>query len=654
MGYRWFVIVSLAFVVSVLNASAQAQQEQPIFRSGVDLIEIDVTVIDRDGFPVEDLVATEFSVEVDGDMRRVVQAQYISLRPPEIDDPSMALETQQFFYSSNAAESRGRIIVIAVDTESILFGEGRHVMQAASEFVSNLNPRDRVKLIGLPPPGVEIDFSSNHERVREALEGMSGLGQRPQIDLNIGIWEADQIVEWRNDRILDEVILRECGGGTELNASCAFRVREETNFMVQDMKANMFAARRALEDVLLSLREMDGPKSVVWISGGLPVGRNADALRDIEELASASRSTLYVMMVDGPLIDMSQQTSSASSRDDRRLMEGGLFAVAAFSRGELFRVHENARPLFDRLEQQLSGYYLLGVEAGPTDRDEERRRISVKASRDGARVRARREVTFESPSQEDTMSVDEHIARMLRSPVSTTELPLKVATYKYLNPDISQSRILVAAEIGGSVDLASDLTIGYFVSNLEGRIVSSRRHQVAPTLTQTSVGPVLEYSLPIVVAPGSYSLRLAVVDGLGGKASVEHPLHVGGFADGPLTFGDLMVADRPESSGGLLPSVEPRVSSGILAMYTEIYAQSSEVFENTRVYVDVADSVSGQAKAYATAALRGPSDGLRRSVSADVSVNHLPPGQYVARARVVHDSVEVARLFRPFHITQLP
>ena len=100
MGYRWFVIVSLAFVVSVLKASPQAQQEQPIFRSGVDLIEIDVTVIDRDGFPIEDLVATEFSVEVDGDMRRVVQAQYISLRPPEIDDPLMALETQQFFHFS--------------------------------------------------------------------------------------------------------------------------------------------------------------------------------------------------------------------------------------------------------------------------------------------------------------------------------------------------------------------------------------------------------------------------------------------------------------------------------------------------------------------------------------------------------------------------
>ncbi len=50
----------------------------PVFRSGVEVMEVDVTVVDGKGMPVRDLRAPEFTVTVDGQPRRVVSAEFIS------------------------------------------------------------------------------------------------------------------------------------------------------------------------------------------------------------------------------------------------------------------------------------------------------------------------------------------------------------------------------------------------------------------------------------------------------------------------------------------------------------------------------------------------------------------------------------------------
>jgi len=97
------------------------------------------------------------------------------------------------------------------------------------------------------------------------------------------------------------------------------------------------------------------------------LGREQAFLAEIEELAAASRTTVYALKVDAPQIDTSEQTSPPSPQEDDRMREAGLQAVTAIARGELMRAHYNPGPIFERLERELSGYYLLGVEARPED-----------------------------------------------------------------------------------------------------------------------------------------------------------------------------------------------------------------------------------------------------------------------------------------------
>lgn len=51
-------------------ATGQAPPASPLFRSGVDVLTVDVTALDGNGRQVTHLIAADFTVEVDGDARQ--------------------------------------------------------------------------------------------------------------------------------------------------------------------------------------------------------------------------------------------------------------------------------------------------------------------------------------------------------------------------------------------------------------------------------------------------------------------------------------------------------------------------------------------------------------------------------------------------------
>ena len=642
------------FVVAVSVAlAAQTAQQRPTFRSGIDLIEVDVSVIDGDSVPITDLQPTDFSVTVDGEPRRVLQAHFDLLAKPERDAGRPAPAAEDIFYTSNTDAERGRLVVIAVDEESILFGEGRHVMKAAGEFVGSLGPGDRLALVAVPQPGVYVDFTTDHDHVSRLLTGLSGRGRRRVGNLNIGVFEAFQIAGHSDQRTLEEVFARVCEAGDQV-LGCREQIVSESEQIVQKSRFHTDNMRRGLEEILEALRDVDGPKVLLWISGGHVVDGAGLTLRSIEDLVVDARTTLYVMMVDEPLAgDITQASSPPSPRQDRRMKEEGLHLAAAMSRGTVFRAHFNPGPIFDRLEREMSGYYLLGVESRPTDPDKDRRKIAVSVRREGARVRARREISF-APEDPDR-TVDERLWTMLRSPVATKDLPLRVATYAYQEAESAPVRVLVAAEIDAPAGILSELTLGFMLRDPDGKVVSRGQKLITPRVDPAPFGPVFATTFSMTVEPGTYSLRLGVVDSAGRHGSVEHPVHAEPLSRGPLAVGDLMVADQASSPpGARLAPVEARVSSGRLFAYTELLADSAALWQDLDVYVDVADDATGPGRAGATMTMQETKDPLRRVVAADLTVAHLPPGPYVARLLVMQDSVELARLHRPFQITVVP
>ena len=691
MGRAGLVTV-LAAVAAVVPTAAPARtgepaQEQPPFRSGVDVVEIDVTVTARRGRqPVTDLGASDFRVRIGGRPRRVAQARLVSpatTRPPRASRAAPP-PGPEVLYTSNAALGRGggRLIVLVVDPESIPFGVGRSLLRTAGAFVTRLHPEDQVALIEVPGPSVLVAPTEDHGRVGREVARLGGLGEPRSRILcaptggRVALFEAFRIAVYGQEDALREAVRRIfffLDGRVACPAidpeALKQRVEFEAARIVQESRVRTRQAVRGIESLLRSLRGTERHKTLVWVSGGLASDTDATLVRGIEEEAAASRANLVALMVPEPDIDIEGRGQNPRPpylrNQDRLLLEQGLSAAADATGGEFYRALGNGRGLFERIEAQLAGHYRLAVEVGPGERVD-RSRVDVAVARRDAQARVRHAAAASrgdrdvapggaaaSPAGVAGRSADERLIAMLRSPAAESWLPLRVSTYAY--PDGGgRARVAVTAEVGGGGVDGSEVTLGYALLDSWGAVVSSGRQRVVGTAAGRRDDGRYAYRFPVTSAPGRYALRVAAVDGRGRGGSVEHPLRVGlALSDAPLALGALEVSDPAGRTEGRAADGDgPVVSSGELAVALDVHAESAWVFGRIRVAVEVARDRTSPALVRAEAPLRGRDDAPRRSAAVRLPVGELLAGSYVARVRLLRGTDVAAKIERRFRIAE--
>ena len=645
-------VSALALTSFLVASPLVALAQQPIFRGGVEVIEVDASVIDDRGHPVADLHGPEFAVTVDGKPRKVVSAEFISLRSAEAKFRNADPPTADSAFSSNASSVPGRLIVIAVDRDSISFGEGRGATRAAGKFLDKLKPSDKVAVITVPHTGPTAGFTSNHKLIRDELDRAIGVAHRPRGSFNMGVYEAISIYQHSDSRTEAIVINRFCGmlrGMAEVE--CESQVRSQASQIAEEIRERVDNSIRALRAVLESLREVEGPKSLVWISEGLVMdGASAD-LADIGRMAVAARTTVNVILLDAPLADVVEAETSPSRREDRELETRGLEMLAGMTRGALYRVSVNAEYVFDRMEDELSAYYLLGVESLASDKDGKRHPINVSVGRRGVTVRARREFQGAPDAPAKAETVDDRLRRALASPFAITDLPIRLTTYAYQDSNSSKVRLVVATEIERSSDISPDMGVGIVLIDGDGKTVASSLQQATLASGDGARGPVLEHLAAMTVDPGTYTLKLAAIDGRGRRGSIEHPVNAWQMSGVPFAVSDLVVADMPpKAADGLRPTVEARLITGQLAAYMELYSNQPNYFGTVQARVEVAKDSSGPVLASAIGQLEPGKDARNSSVSALVPLGALPPGEYVAHAIIRRGDQKIGELTRPFQI----
>src|SRR5918994_514334 len=182
-------LLAFALAVTAGTALLSAQQAEapvqgPTFRTGVDVIAVDVAVVDAKGVPVENLRAPEFIVKIDGQPRRVVTAEHFKIDVEaarrEAADPFETL------YTTNLKPPNGRQIVIAVDQGNIRFGSARPLLATAAKFLDRLSPADRVAFVAFPEPGVQVAFTNDHLKLRRGMERVVGQQSAFASRFNIG------------------------------------------------------------------------------------------------------------------------------------------------------------------------------------------------------------------------------------------------------------------------------------------------------------------------------------------------------------------------------------------------------------------------------------------------------------------------------------
>ncbi len=626
----------------------QPPPKGPTFRTGVELVTVDVGVSDERGRPVSDLLAPDFVVKIDGEVRRVVSAEHVRIDVEAAKKQAKEEAETETFFTSNLTAPNGRMIVIAVDQSNIRPGAARPLLASASKFLDRLSPADRIAFIAFPQPGVAVDFTTDHAKVRHAMGRVTGVQSRHRGRFNIGIWEAKAIVDNHDEITRRTVVMRECAmmQGADLER-CERDVELEAGDMITAQRLDTSMALRGLQDLLTDLAFIEGAKNLILLSEGLILDGMGGELDEIVRMAALGRVSINVLLMDVPRFEVTQSQLPPSAGEDRELQVQGLENLAGLSRGALFRVIGTGDAIFDRLASEMSAYYLLGVEQAPRDRDGKRHRIDVEVRRRNVTVRSRRAFVLSNAVGPGSTAQD-RLLNALKTPFAVSEVPVRLTSYSYQDTNNQKVRVVLAADIGQTGASAAEYTIGFVLIDDQGNVASSSQEKRRLEPIEGKSNAPLGFIAALVVDPGNYHVRFGVVDEEGRRGSVIRDVRAWKTAGEEFAVGDLMIGNVPSSSQPMRPQVEPRVSDGQLAAYVELYAAAPSGFDATAVAVEIADDEGGAALTEGMAHIVPSSDGDSRIAQAVVTASMLPPGRYVARASITRGGKPAGVLVRPF------
>jgi VWFA-related protein len=646
-------ICAAAVAFAVPSGMARAQQPAtPKFQAGVEIVPIDVTVVDGSGRPVQNLGSTDFTVRIDGQPRRVVSAEFVSL-------PGTASETAATAppdgFSSNERATAGRLILIVVDQPNIPFTEMRPLQDAAFGFIDRLSASDRTALIGFGTGAPSVSFTADHERLKQALARMPGQsaadGSRRPFPMGLSTALA---IERGDSRALAQIRARDCTSEHLPPDVCESQIRAKTATMVLSARLEGDATVRSLSELLTNLKVIDAPKTLILISGGFFVDQSSgdtSRLEALGPLAAAARTSIYGLQLEEQHIDITQTVAPlVGTTPDHQERRVGLEVLTAAARGALFNVTGTGTGVFDRLRSELSGYYLLGVESDQRDRDGKPHPIRVDVARRGVTVRARRTTLLSAAvSAAPPSSPGDAVAAALRSPLVVSTLPLKGIVFTLRGADPSQLQLLVHAEIGAEYSAPRQVSVALEVLDRQGQSVGGQISEAQLTPASPGIASPLAFTAGAPVAPGEYVVKLAVADG-DRVGSIEMPVHASLVDAGAVRLTELIVGD-PLPPGDLpRPTMGSRVSSGGVHGYLEAYGTDSSALH---VRFEVAAGDSDPALLGTDVAPR-PAGADRALFSQMMPVQLLPPGAYRLRARIAAAGMPEKLLTRAFEIVPPP
>lgn len=366
--------------------AAQQQAPRPTFRSGVDLVAVDVQVVDRDGKPLPALTPADFDVRIDGRKRAVISADLVSYDAGIVGKAAPPRVTRV----APSVAPPGRVFVVAVDEASLRPSNAMVAREAARRFLKKLQPGDFVGVYKYPIFEKMMELTRIHGDANRVFDRIAGTYDPPRSEFHLVPSEIVEIASG-DAQTLDEVELRECGTVTPRSrmaqlASCRSRIAGEASLLASYAESDAAMRMLGLRMLLNGLREMPDRKTLVILSGGMLASEIAGR-PDVSMLmmrlgreAALANTNLYVLHIDGsfeeflfargapqPMAVGSPPPVARVTRDGNAFASG-LERLVDAAGGGYVRIRAGTPDYaFDRVLRETSAYYLLAVE--PEDRD---------------------------------------------------------------------------------------------------------------------------------------------------------------------------------------------------------------------------------------------------------------------------------------------
>ncbi len=645
----------------------------PVFRSGLDLVRVDVRVTDGEGRPLADLRPDEVQIQDEGTPRPVVLFQHIEA--PRGTYAEAAQRTIAAQVSTNQGTPRGHLYVFVFDESHILPGHEQRARLAAERFLrTHVRPGDRVALYALPGPGPQIGFTADIARVIGQLKAIRGAAEQTGTGALTALapmrtYEAFEIARGNPqilDRLTNEVSQNLLGGDTRSSkgrsaASIYDDSAENRRVLVEDARSTVARAdtetRRFLmgfADVIRTLRAVDGRKTVILFSEGFQIDNVTHELEDVAAAAAQSYSAIYAMDLSVRSVEADataprggEQTSEVR---DRLQSLGSLTAETAGAL--LIDASGQLDQTLARLAETAEDYYLVGFTPGGSDEGDRNRyrHIRVSVTRPGARVSARTGYTL-SPRitpAERRRSID----AALRAPFAQEGLKVEYTTYTLRGTAPGLQRVIVslAAEVPSASADAEAAEVVYVVRHADtGQVAASGTDRL--TFSQGPEGTRATtrtgfYRVHFELPGGTYLMRAVVREPGGLLGSADRRFEVRALTGPDVRASDLVLGSSDVNG---LPVRATAYASDVLAGVFELYSRTALQLEGVAV-TSALIPVGGEAAAMsARGELLGitPLDeGMSRGARVELPLTGVTPGDYIVQVVVRKGDDTITELLR--------
>jgi VWFA-related protein len=446
-------------------AEGQSQERQaPVFRTGTNLVRVDVSVMGKDGRPVRSLSAEDFELRENGEVQAITSFKLVDATGQPTDDLSLPIRSPEHA-ATEAARDDVRVFLIFWDEYHIdQFGSAVRAREQLTRFVLEaFGPTDLVGLMDPLVPVSAIRFS----RDRRAL--------------------ADQVHLLRGRR------------GIYVPARSAIEESHLRNAQdVERIRAQVTTS--ALKSAIMHLGTIrQGRKAVVFVSETL--GRlGQDSLRVVSDLIrTANDNNTAIYTVDPRGLQAGAAGFASMS---------GLLAALADSTGAESIVSNDMSSALRKIVAHASAFYLLGYSPRDAQLDGKFREIKVKVKQSGMEVRARN--GYWAPRSSEV--------ERARAIAAAAALPSPVAqAFRELTPDNARR----AADFWIGLSPSSEEAVNVQIAWTRRHVPDSRSSAAAVSATATMGedklfdGPLKEEGVRFKAPPGDVDIDFTIRDGAG-------------------------------------------------------------------------------------------------------------------------------------------
>lgn len=660
-SFRLLALTSVAVATIAGGGPVLAQSQQPgsaqrpVFRSGVDLVTIDVTVVDRDGKPVSGLKPEDFSVSLDGEKRAVRALDYL-----EFGGVANAARPVNTAAAGEPSRSQGgRVILIVVDDLSVRPGQMTGLRVSAQRMLASLDLGDLVGVATTSGLGPAVSPTRDRAAVTAALSSKDMVGRYTDdtTAVYVSIPEAFEI-----DRNVAHSFAPDPGYGNEVQTKYAQVVRRECYDMVSDAKApkgsnqtcmslviqaSKVLAAAAVERAAMqmsayaqfvkALSAAPSPRIVVALSAGIALGADRGSSAELDQvgLAAARAGVQFYALTE--VGDTTSPTDAiplraAARRDEEQFLNSGVQTVATAAGGSAFKVVGQADRFFSRIVSETSGVYRLAVETPPLPAAHDFVAVKVSVNRSGVDVRTKANALSPSAAAAP-VSITDSLESRLAQGGAASGVPLAMTTTRRRDPGSDRVQVGIHVQVPGEV---SGPLFGLFgIVDQSGKmIMSGRKEWAAP-----EPGADYRAAIPVVLADGQYRVRFIASDARGNIGAVEQPVAVTLPAKGSFATSDLLVSTAdPDGAAHVLTRAQLPASMKSLHVALEVYRNTpSASMDDLTIRFSMAKN--GDSIAPVETNLTPVQSNGVWTVSTDIDAGALTPGTYTLKATLLEAGV---------------